>query len=145
MARLADCVRIHFPPINQKGNGGPFDMAHGACDEGVFYHEGQALGSGGYVRPHFGALRNGSWVLGTLGNASVARSLGIVESLPGFYWLVRRGANVAPTGSYRAPRTTIGVDQRGRMMLLEVDGCACRPSRLQRIHGCTALTSVCSH
>ena len=104
-------------------NGGPFNMKDGSCSDGVGFHEGKVLGTGGFARPLFGSLANGSWVLGTVSNASAAARLGVVEAIPGFYWLVRGGRNVAPNGTYWAPRTTIGVDRRGRLLVLEVDGC----------------------
>ena len=89
---------------------------------GVTIDDGRAFGTGGWP-VSFGVTRSGSWVVGTL-NASVAAALDVVESIPGLgTWLVRDGLNVAGTGNYSAPRTTIGVKRDGRLLSLEVDGC----------------------
>lgn len=105
-------------------NGGPFNMSSGACDDGVFILNGEVVGSGGW-RPVFGATHDGSWVLGTL-NQSVAERWRVAWAVNGFSWLVKDGAMQVPStprSLLHAPRTAIGVDARGRLMMLEVDGC----------------------
>jgi Phosphodiester glycosidase len=76
-----------------------------------------------------GPVRN--WVLGSLAaasdNSDIAR-LGIVQFVTGFDWLVQDGVNVAigrnnTTGAERVPRTSIGVDNQGRLVILVTDGC----------------------
>jgi len=44
--------------------------------------------------------------------------------MSGFGWLVYNGSNTVRTqGGEAAPRTTIGVDDQGRLIMLVVDGC----------------------
>jgi N-acetylglucosamine-1-phosphodiester alpha-N-acetylglucosaminidase len=113
-------------------NGGPFNMTSGACDCGVFVANRSVLGGGGWggpgffngsaPAPMFGVTSDHRWVVGVL-NGSAAAALDVTWALPGFYWLVRGGRNVAGNSTYRAPRTAVGVDAAGRLLLLEVDGC----------------------
>jgi exopolysaccharide biosynthesis protein len=69
------------------------------------------------------------WILGGIANASEAKELGVQYYLTGFDWLVYQGTptsqNEYHTGKHhdRAPRTAIGVDKHGRLLLLLVDGC----------------------
>lgn len=55
-------------------------------------------------------------------------ALGLQYYVTGFDWLVYNGIAVADqfnntTGADKAPRTAIGVDGEGKLMLLVVDGC----------------------
>jgi N-acetylglucosamine-1-phosphodiester alpha-N-acetylglucosaminidase len=73
------------------------------------------------------------WILGGITNASEAKELGVQYYLTGFDWLVYEGQSTVSTsctnhsneeeGEDRAPRTAIGVDKHGRLLLLVVDGC----------------------
>ena len=99
-------------------------MKTGDCDCGVYISNGRVLGSGGW-KPSFSVTGDGKlWAIGTL-NSSVASSLNVTQSLNGFGWLVRDGANVVPDepNAYIAPRTAIGVTKSGKLLILEVDGC----------------------
>ena len=102
-------------------NGGPFNMKTGNCDAGVFISDSQVLGSGGW-KVQFGVTGNGSWIIGQLSPELVYQA-NVTFSIPGFSWLVYQGVNVAGNGSALAPRTSIGTDKSGRLVLLEVDGC----------------------
>ena len=102
-------------------NGGPFDMATGKCNAGMFVSDGKIMGTGGWPAG-FGVTANGSWIIGSV-NPTVIQQLGIKNFLTGFSWLVRDGQNVAGAGNFTAPRTTIGTDAQGRLLSLEVDGC----------------------
>ena len=106
-------------------NAAPFNMETGACDCGVYISNGEILGSGGW-KPSFSVTGDGrQWVIGTL-NASVAASLNVSQSLTGFGWLVRDGANAIAADKPNmeiAPRTAIGISRAGELLLLEVDGC----------------------
>jgi Phosphodiester glycosidase len=75
-----------------------------------------------------------SWVLGSLPcsnqQADYIHKLGLVHFVTGFDWLVQDGVNVAnksgrnnTTGAQRAPRTSIGIDNQGRLVILVIDGC----------------------
>jgi len=103
-------------------NGGPFNMSNGNCDAGVFIMNGVVQGTGGWGSPMFGVTAKGEWVAGYMNEAS-ATKLGVAWALSGFEVLVKNGINVADTGTYRAPRTTIGTNAKGELLLLEVDGC----------------------
>jgi Phosphodiester glycosidase len=68
------------------------------------------------------------WVIGSIENAEQAAALGLQQFVTGFDWLVYDGKAVAnqfnnTTGAEAAPRTAIGVNQEGKLMLLVVDGC----------------------
>ena len=102
-------------------NASPFNMGTGACDCGVSVTAGVAYGTGGF-KPGLGTTAQGDWVIGTL-NSTLIGSLNVTEFAAGFSWLVRAGKNVAPTGSFVAPRTAIGTTADGSLLSLEVDGC----------------------
>ena len=63
------------------------------------------------------------WVFGDVGSATVAEA-GVVELVSGFIGplLVAGGAPVLSGSALIAPRTAVGVDSSGRLMLLTVDG-----------------------
>ena len=105
-------------------NAGPFTIAHGGC-MGATISDGKTLSSDwATTEQMFGLTSNGTWVLGNVGSAGEAASLGIAQLVTGFKWLVANGENVVTTkGGEAAPRTAAGVDAHGRLMLLDVDGC----------------------
>ena len=116
-------------------NASPFVPDTGAC-LGQSFSNGTAIcpACAPTAEPALG-LSTGvapEWVLGEI-SADTAADLGLTEVAAGHAgWLVRGGANVAnATGSATvAPRTAIGVDASGSLLLLEVDGCEqCRRSR----------------
>jgi exopolysaccharide biosynthesis protein len=96
-------------------------MSNGDCDEGFAVINGSITGSGGWHHPMF-ASSDGKWIIGTL-NQTIVESMAVRWAIPGFYWLVRNGKNVAGNSTYQAPRTAIGVNKQGQLLLLEVDGC----------------------
>eukprot|EP00037_Helgoeca_nana_P009737 m.85418 g.85418 ORF g.85418 m.85418 type:complete len:282 (-) comp19778_c0_seq4:147-992(-) len=102
-------------------NGGPFNMGNGDC-MGVLVHGGKVLegatAGGGTV---FGKTTDGHWLLGDY-NPSTS-TLDVPEALSAFQWLVFNGTVTPTAGGEVAPRTAIGVDTKGRLVLLEVDGC----------------------
>jgi exopolysaccharide biosynthesis protein len=67
------------------------------------------------------ALQHGTFILGRLTPDDVTK-LAPTQLLSGFGWLVRNGTAVIDTTTEIAPRTAIGVDKDGRLMILEVDG-----------------------
>lgn len=89
---------------------------------GVLVHGGKVLegatGGGGTV---FGKTTDGHWLLGDY-NPSTS-TLDVPEALSAFQWLVFNGTVTPTAGGEVAPRTAIGVDTKGRLVLLEVDGC----------------------
>lgn len=103
-------------------NAGPFSMATGKCDGGVYISDGKVLGSGGFGGM-FGVTKDGHWVIGTLDNSTVD-NLGVTYAVNAFSWLVRNGTSVvSQKGGEIAPRTTIGTTKDGKLLILEVDGC----------------------
>ncbi len=69
----------------------------------------------------FGLNAANEFVLGTLSAAQVARG-GFVSLLSGFYMLVVDGVPQLGSDPLVAARTIVGVDERGRLLLLVVDG-----------------------
>jgi N-acetylglucosamine-1-phosphodiester alpha-N-acetylglucosaminidase len=74
----------------------------------------------------FGSSKS-SWILGGIANVSEVLALGVQYYLSGFDWLVYKGKPITQkedhTGKHRAPRTAIGLDENGQLLLLIVDGC----------------------
>jgi len=64
------------------------------------------------------------WVVGSLRNESEAQSLKLIDFVTGFGWLVYNGKNVVSAkGLMRAPRTAVGIDSVGRLLVVVADGC----------------------
>ena len=54
--------------------------------------------------------------------------MGFVELVSGFGWLAQNGVNVVTTpGGEIAPRTAIGTDINGKLMIFEADVCDSPP------------------
>lgn len=73
-----------------------------------------------------GSLSSSHWVIGSMDSAEQWTDLGVTQFVTGFDWLVYNGTAVAAnntTGAEEAPRTAIGVNDRGILMLLVADGC----------------------
>lgn len=106
-------------------NAGPFkSLISGGCIGAVIVDGVTVASAYGGSNAMFGLTRGGDWVLGTVSNASEAAQLGLTQLVTGFNWLVYDGqAVVASAGGEQAPRTAVGVDGQGRLVLLEVDGC----------------------
>ena len=88
---------------------------------GVLVHEGKTLHSAAGGGAVFGKTSDGHWVLGAYDPST--SKLDVPEAMSGFDWLVRNGTAVPAAGGEVAPRTTIGVDTDGHLVLFEVDGC----------------------
>ncbi|KAG7373071.1 exopolysaccharide biosynthesis protein [Nitzschia inconspicua] len=78
----------------------------------------------------FGTTIHHEWLLGNYRQlqAQYGSNVSIDNFCTGFGWLVYRGTVVAnntvnPTGAYRAPRTAIGLDRHGNVLLVVADGC----------------------
>jgi len=71
--------------------------------------------------PAFGLTSKAEFVLGALTPTDV-HNMGFEQLLTGFGWLVKDGTVVGNSGKEIAPRTAIGVDQAGRLLLFEADG-----------------------
>ena len=70
----------------------------------------------------FGLLRNGSWLRGNVKSQKQADELGVVQLVTGFRWLVHQVHVVASVGGERAAETTVGLDARGRLVMLGLRG-----------------------
>eukprot|EP00041_Stephanoeca_diplocostata_P013162 m.227573 g.227573 ORF g.227573 m.227573 type:complete len:273 (-) comp19246_c0_seq2:87-905(-) len=104
-------------------NGGPFDMSTGQCS-GVTVTNGKVVTDDfSHNSGFFGVTLSGDWILGDISNSSIIQAENITNGLSSFGWLVRDGASVPPVGGEVAPRTAIGVDSSGRLILFTVDGC----------------------
>jgi Phosphodiester glycosidase len=111
-------------------NGGPFN-AHGwstgptVMNQQLVRTSNESLLDTTFVG--FGTTTENQWVLGNYRQLQDA-FVSIDNFCTGFGWLVYHGKMVAnnsvnPTGAIRAPRTAIGLDCDGNLMLLVVDGC----------------------
>lgn len=110
-------------------NGGPFNtdgsVTGAVVSDGKFDPDSDFLNSVGFgitssPRP--------KWVIGTIATRAEAHALHLYQFVSGFDWLVQEGINVAPlhndtTGAQRAPRTAIGVDNSGNLIMFVADGC----------------------
>ena len=102
---------------------GPFGTSKGCS--GVMISENETLASDyAYGGTQFGVTSSGQWFLGNLKSPGDASKLGITNLVSGFNWIVYNSTStVGAKGGEQAPRTAIGVDRQGRLMMLEVDGC----------------------
>jgi N-acetylglucosamine-1-phosphodiester alpha-N-acetylglucosaminidase len=110
-------------------NGGPFQKT-GESIGGVVVDSKVVSTDFSPTNVGFGSS-NSSWILGGIDNASEALELGVQYYLTGFDWLVYKGKPTCTqkedrsgSGAHsRAPRTAIGLDENGHLLLLVVDGC----------------------
>lgn len=123
MKRTKTSVTAEHSGCRYAVNGGPFDMETGACT-GVLISKGKTLvDQFSTGAPLFGRTSDNRWVVGVL-NASLARQLAVTDAVSGFGWLVRNfNSTVSNPGGEVAPRTAVGTDAEGRLLLLTVDGC----------------------
>jgi exopolysaccharide biosynthesis protein len=108
-------------------NGGPYHE-DGTCTGAVIVNGDTVIDR--FDGVGFGITRKPSkmWVIGSVASAEQAATLGLQHYVTGFDWLVYSGKSVATernntTGASQAPRTAVGVDAVGRLMLLVADGC----------------------
>eukprot|EP00948_MAST-09A_sp_MAST-9A-sp1_P002830 g2830.t1 len=106
-------------------NGGPFTVKKGGCIGAVISNnETVASSFSATGNAMFGKTTDGKWVIGNVANASFAQHLHIDQLITGFGWLVFNGSSVAgPNTGEQAPRTAVGIDFKGRLVVIEVDGC----------------------
>jgi len=105
-------------------NGGPFIMGQpptSATCIGYAISNGVAGSNLVSNFASFGLTKTNNFILGVLQPADV-KALDFVQLLTGFGWLVRDGVAQRSTDTEVAPRTAIGVDKAGRLLMLEVDG-----------------------
>jgi len=101
-------------------NGSPFSFDPPTCmgslvSDGVIYST-EELPNG-----YFGLTKGGYFVIGTL-NKSDILSLQFDQLIMGFDWLVRKGEITVNSGGQIAPRTIIGTNEDGQLLILQVDG-----------------------
>jgi exopolysaccharide biosynthesis protein len=117
-----------FHQCHIAANGGPF-QSNGDSVGGVVVN-GQVV-SNDFQESNvgFGRTYKNEWILGGIRNSTEATSLFVSDYVTGFDWLVYEG-NVTVSSKHRylrthdrAPRTAIGVDRLGHLLLLVVDGC----------------------
>jgi len=105
-------------------NGGPFIMGQpptAATCLGYAISDGMTGSSLATNFASFGLTKKNNFILGVLQPADVT-ALDFVQLITGFGWLVRDGVAQQSTDTEVAPRTAIGVDKQGRLLMLEVDG-----------------------
>lgn len=152
LQRTSDQARRHqrnglrSPPSNQTSQ-----ICSFAINGGPFHWDGSPVGAvlidGKWASQDFGpnvglgrteriikkglnkSTTNFYWVVGSLRNKSEAQSLKLIDFVTGFGWLVYNGKNVvSPSdgtakGLVRAPRTAVGIDSVGRLLVVVADGC----------------------
>ena len=117
-------------------NGGPFNSyIHGGCigltiSNGIIIHNGVQSDSSTLsddndvdvdVNAAFGVTHNDEWIIGNVQKYNHSNIKELITGLNG--WLVRNSTIVPEEGGGSAPRTAIGVDRDGNLVLLQVDGC----------------------
>ena len=105
-------------------NGGPFVMYQPPNKPsclGYIVSEGDIIQNQETTNINFGLLTNGSFVMGELEPSDV-ESLGFESLVSGFGWLLELGEISPASGGEIAPRTVIGTDTNGRLLLFEADG-----------------------
>ena len=106
-------------------NGGPFDMSEGGgcvgslISDGVVYQIDDSTGFASW-----GMTKDGRYVFGTKVNTSVVEDEGVVELISGFIGplLVEDGKAIHSDAALIAQRTAIGIDARGALLFLTIDG-----------------------
>ena len=108
-------------------NGGPFNRD--GSTSGALIVNGQIIidDFGGAVGLGVTAGPSPQWILGPIKKEDVLR-FSLLHFVTGFDWLVYNGVNVAPEQKFkpaikRAPRTAVGVDRAGNLIVMVADGC----------------------
>lgn len=106
-------------------NGGPFIMyqlpGNPTCIGNVV-SDGNKVQIQSTSNTNFGLTKDGNFVLGVLDSSDI-NSLQFEQLLTGFGWLIREGINqVSTAGGEIAPRTAIGTNSVGNLILFEADG-----------------------
>ena len=101
-----------------------------ATNAGPYQADGSCVGSvaiqGRWIQTDGGVGWGRTATEYIFGDVDPQQEVGIVNFVTGFDWLVYKGQSVAfnnTTGALRAPRTAVGIDTLGRLMILVVDGC----------------------
>lgn len=106
-------------------NGGPFVMyqlpGNPTC-LGNIVSDGNVVQVQSTSNTNFGLTKDGEFVLGVLDSSDI-QSLDFEQLITGFGWLIREGVNqVTSSGGEIAPRTAIGTNSKGNLILFEADG-----------------------
>lgn len=135
-AATSDCVGSANTSVQAQRDGclwatnaGPFNMKTGQCSGVVIADDELAAADWNTTDAMFASTRDGKWVLGSV-TKSEAEYFGVTNLVTGFGWLVQDGKSMVTTrGGEVAPRTAVGVDAQGRLVVLVVDGCEkCKPA-----------------
>ena len=102
-------------------NGGPFSFDAPNC-LGHIVTDNKIILNQDTGNMDFGLLSNKTWIMGSL-KADEVKAMDIQSLVTGFGWLVKEGKPEAiAEGGLIAPRTMIGTDKDGRLLMFEVDG-----------------------
>jgi hypothetical protein len=105
-------------------NGGPFVMNQPPGQPtclGYIVANGSLVLLDSTNNANFGLTQRGDFVMGTLSTDQVLDGQ-FVQLLSGFGWLLLNGTSMVPTsGGEIAPRTAIGTDAAGRLLIFEAD------------------------
>jgi len=103
-------------------NGGPFNMVNtnDTC-QGLIVSDGVVVLKDYTQFESFGLTKDGDFVFGDIQAADIG-TLNLDQLITGFGWLVEEGKIIPDQGGEIAPRTAIGTDKEGRLMIFEADG-----------------------
>jgi len=101
-------------------NGSPFSFDSPTCI-GSLVSDGTVIDLVASSFGYFGLTKNGNFIIGHIDTSDITK-LNFDQLIMGFDWLVRKGAITADQDGKIAPRTIIGTNQKGELLILEVDG-----------------------
>ena len=102
-------------------NAGPFSFDAPTC-LGHIVSDNEIILNQNTTNMDFGLLSNKTWIMGSLTSDDV-EEMDIQSLVTGFGWLIKEGEpQVTEEGGLIAPRTMIGTDKDGRLLMFEVDG-----------------------
>jgi len=101
-----------------------FDMFGDCHPSGLCVTRGQLVANGNTPNPFFGALKDGTPIIGRLSDYP----LDAVEEAVGCGQIIVKGGEIADTAAFRPfgevshPRTAFGIDREGKIIAMVVDG-----------------------
>jgi exopolysaccharide biosynthesis protein len=103
-------------------NGGPFGVnANQPLCLGSIVSDGKIIQTTETTNGYFGLTQDGDFIIGHLTLAQIT-SLKFEQLIMGFDWLVHNGTIIPAQGGEIAPRTMIGTNEKGELLIFEVDG-----------------------
>jgi len=101
-------------------NGSPFSFNSPNC-MGSLVSDGVVVDIKPSTDGYFGLTKSGNFIIGHIDESEI-KGLNFDQLIMGFDWLVRKGVNSLKEGGQIAPRTIIGINIKGELLILQVDG-----------------------